>query len=52
MSIPMQMFFADGEIIDEVLGAVTEQVIRAKVEDVMQRFPTDERGKLKVILSS
>lgn len=52
MSIPMQMFFANGEKVDELLGAVPEQMIRSKVEDVIHRFPTDERGRLKVILSS
>ena len=52
MSIPMQMFFMDGERVDDLLGAVPEQVIRSKVEDVIHRFPTDERGRLKVILSS
>lgn len=51
MSIPMQMFFVGGEKVDELLGAVPEQMIRSKVDDVIQRFPTDERGKLKVILS-
>ena len=52
MSIPMQMFFANGEKVDELLGAVPEQVIRLKVGDVIQRFPVDEEGRLKVILSS
>lgn len=52
VSIPMQMFFVDGEKVDELLGAVPEGVIRSKVVEVIQRFPTDERGKLKVILSS
>ena len=52
MSIPMQMFFVGGEKIDELLGAVPEQMIRSKVDDVIQRFPTDERGRLKVILST
>ena len=52
LSIPMQMFFANGEKVDELLGAVPEQIIRSKVDDVIQRFPTDERGRLKVILSS
>ena len=51
-SIPMQMFFVSGEKVDELLGAVPEQVIRSKVDDVVRRFPTDERGRLKVILSS
>ncbi len=52
MSIPMQMFFAGGEKVDEILGAVPEQMSRAMVDEVLQRFPTDERGRLKVILSS
>jgi thioredoxin 1 len=52
MSIPMQMFFANGEKVDEILGAVPEYVIRAKVEEIRQKFPSDEKGMLKVILSS
>ena len=52
MSIPMQMFFVGGEKVDELLGAVPEQVIRSRVDDVVRRFPTDERGRLKVILST
>ena len=40
-SIPMQMFFANGEKVAELLGAVPEQVIRSKVNDVIKRFPTD-----------
>jgi thioredoxin 1 len=52
MSIPMQMFFADGEKVDELLGAVPEEKIRSKVGEIIQRFPTDEKGRLKVILSS
>jgi thioredoxin 1 len=52
MSIPMQIFFAHGEKVDELLGAVPEQMIRSKVHDILQRFPTDERAQLKVILAS
>ncbi len=52
VSIPMQMFFANGEKVDEILGAVPEHMIRAKVEEILQRFPTDEKGMLKVILRS
>ena len=52
MSIPMQKFFYNGEAVDEILGAVPEQIIRAKVEDVLKRFPTDETGRLRVLLES
>jgi thioredoxin 1 len=52
ISIPMQMFFADGQKVDEILGAVPEQVIRSKVEDIVRKFPTDERDRLKVLLTS
>ncbi len=51
-SIPMQMFFAHGEKVDEILGAVPENVIRSKVEEILNRFPADEKGRLKVILNS
>ncbi len=52
VSIPMQMFFANGEKVDEILGAVPEHMIRSKVEEIRQRYPTDEKGMLKVILGS
>jgi len=52
MSIPMQMFFADGQKVDEILGAVPEHAIRTMVDGILQSFPTDERGKLKNILAS
>ena len=52
VSIPMQMFFANAEKVDEILGAVPEHMIRSKVEEIRQRFPTDEKGMLKVILGS
>lgn len=43
MSIPMQMYFADGQKVDEILGAVPENNIRVMVEDILKDFPTDER---------
>jgi thioredoxin 1 len=52
MSIPMQLFFADGQKIDEILGAVPEHTIRAMVDGILQDFPTDDRGRLRVILTS
>jgi thioredoxin 1 len=52
MSIPMQMFFSGGEKVDEILGAVPEHTIRTMVEDILKRFPTDETGRLQVLLTS
>jgi thioredoxin-like negative regulator of GroEL len=52
VSIPMQMFFNGGEKVDEILGAVPEHMIRSKVEEMLNRFPSDEKGRLKVILNS
>ncbi len=52
MSIPMQMFFVDGQKVDEILGAVPEHTIRTMVDGIIQSFPTDEKGRLKVILAS
>jgi len=52
MSIPMQMYFCDGEKVDEILGAVPESTIRSMVEGILKDFPSDERGRLKVLLGS
>ena len=41
MSIPMQMFFNNGQKVDEILGAVPEDTIRAKVDGILQSIPTD-----------
>jgi thioredoxin 1 len=52
VSIPMQMFFSDGDKVDEILGAVPEHVIRSKVDEILKKFPSDEKGRLKVLLRS
>jgi len=52
MSIPMQMFFVDGQKVDEILGAVPEHTIRTMVDGILQSFPLDEKSRLKVILAS
>jgi len=52
MSIPMQMFFADGQKVDEILGAVPEDTIRSMIEHILTNFPTDEGGRLKALLTS
>jgi len=51
-SIPMQMFFADGKKVDEILGAVPENMIRTKVDEVVRKYPSDEKSRLKAILST
>lgn len=35
MSIPMQLFFRDGKLVDSILGAVPESQIRAKVKELL-----------------
>jgi len=52
MSIPMQKYFVNGENVDDILGAVPEPIIRTMVEDIIKRFPTDETGRLQVLLTS
>lgn len=52
MSIPMQMFFVDGKKVDEILGAVPERSIRAKVDAILESAPADDKDRLKAILSS
>ena len=37
---------------DEILGAVPEHVIRAKVDEILKKFPSDEKGRLTVLLRS
>ena len=52
MSIPMQMFFVDGQKVDEILGAVPEHVIRTTVENTLRRFPADPKDRFKTLLKS
>ena len=49
-SIPYQLFFADGEKVHEVLGAVPEKAIREVVDGVMASNPTDPASRLKVLV--
>jgi len=44
MSIPMQMFFVDGQKVDHILGAVPQSMIRSKVEDVLKKYPRRTAG--------
>ena len=39
MSIPMQIFFANGQQVDSILGAVPEQNIRRVVDNLLQNNP-------------
>jgi thioredoxin 1 len=42
MSIPMQMFFINGEKVDEILGAVPEHIIRKMVDGILESPPANE----------
>jgi len=52
MSIPMQMYFVDGRKVNEILGAVPEPIIQNMVETIFRDYPTDEKGRLRVLLNS
>jgi thioredoxin 1 len=39
MSIPNQKFFLKGQQVDELLGAYPEPMIRAKVDELLKKFP-------------
>jgi thioredoxin 1 len=43
MSIPMQMFFINGEKVDEILGAVPEHTIRTMVDGLLESSTTDDK---------
>ena len=49
-SIPMQMFFMDGQKVGEILGAVPERLIREKVEETLRKYPVDPKRRLSVML--
>jgi thioredoxin 1 len=49
-SIPMQMFFVDGQKVKEIVGAVPEAVIRATIDETLRRFPSDPKARFTVIL--
>ncbi len=44
MSIPMQMFFVNGEKVDEILGAVPEAMIRKMVDGILQSVSPEKTG--------
>jgi len=44
MSIPMQMFFVNGEKVEEILGAVPEHIIRTMVDGILKSSSTDKEG--------
>jgi thioredoxin 1 len=43
MSIPMQMFFVNGKKVDDILGAVPEQVIRSMVDGLLKSSAADDK---------
>jgi thioredoxin 1 len=43
MSIPMQMFFVNGQKVDEILGAVPEHTIRTMVDGLLESSTTDDK---------
>jgi len=51
-SIPYQLFFSDGEKVDELLGAVPEKTIREMVDGVLSSYPTDAAGRLKSLVGA
>ena len=46
MSIPMQIFFVNGEKVDEILGAVPEHTIRTMVDGILQGSSTDNKEQI------
>lgn len=40
ISIPMQMFFMNGKKVDQILGTVPEEVIRSKLDELIELTST------------
>jgi len=38
-NVPVQLFFCNGEKVDEIIGAHPEATIRTKVEDILRSHP-------------
>lgn len=41
-SIPMQMFFVDGQFVNHILGAVSEDTIRNMVDHLIKQYPINK----------
>jgi thioredoxin 1 len=39
MSIPSQKFFVKGQLVDDILGAYPEQMIRSRVDSILKKSP-------------
>jgi len=44
--IPLQMFFTQGKKRDHILGSASEDIIRSKVEDILNRFSPNKKEQI------